>query len=295
MNISCPGSFKTLATIVGNVLSDAPIILRKTSEGSCLYVDSMDPMQVCCIKAQFPLSLQMAEDQNGRVDFTLKMKLFNNILKHVGQNSALEIYQVFGDPKLKIVCTGDDGIRSFEQRTIQADPGDTEFVDINSFMTIHLELSTLKSFLRAAKDLRCEEIAMIVERTNNGEEVGAHRYFTLQMRGDEGVSSSWTYQSSAAAAPEASSADVFMADEDRTGEKMDVYRRLSEEKKLAEVYNSTFPTDFLVNFTRGIDRNIISLSVGKDSPLILNYELGPEGAEVQYILAPQVDDADMED
>ena len=137
---------------------------------------------------------------------------------------------------------------------------------------------------------------MVVERTNDGE-VGAHRYFTLQMRGEEGVSSSWTYQSSAAADPEASSSssDVFMADEDRTGETMDVYRRLSEEKKLAEVYNSTFPTDFLVNFTRGIDRNIISLSVGKDSPLILNYELGPEGAEVQYILAPQVDDADMED
>ena len=287
MVFSSPGPFKTLSNIISHVLIDAPFILRQTPEGGgCCFIDSMDPNQVCCIKAQYPVDAVINGDTD-RYDFSVQMKTFNGILRQIHANSALEIFQEEGKTEITIESHDADGLRSFTLRTLQNDPRDTEFMDITSMITIHLHLGKFKTFLKAAKDLKCDEITMVVDELP-GE--NTTRYFTLIMHGDEGVSGQYTYQSSSRSDNDSG---VFIADDD-IGMDTDEFVRLRDGNYLTKVYEETFATEYLTRFTKGMDKNMISLAVGKDSPLIINYSLGIKGAEVQFILAPQMRDDDEE-
>ena len=285
MMFSNPGPFKTLAGIIANILIDAPFILRTTEDGGYVFIDSMDPNQVCCIKAQYPVNATI-EGDSDRQDFSVQMKTFNSILKQIHATSALEIYQEANKSEITIESHGQDGLRSFKLRTLQNEPKDTEFLDITSMITIHLDLSKFKTFLKAAKDLKCDEITMIVHELPGNSSV---RYFTMVMRGDEGVSGQYTYQSSSK-----SSQGVFIAEDEDDGMDTDEFVDLRNAGTLNKVYEETFACDYLLRFTKGMEKNMISLAVGKDTPLIINYSLGIKGAEVQFILAPQMQDEEDE-
>ena len=282
VQITNPHSFKSLCDIVANVLIHTHFHLVQGPTFVGLKVDSIDPSMTCMVKARFACEVLRAEDVDSTdMNFCVRMRTLNTLLKHVTSQHVLRIVRCTGSPNLVMrACDKNDLTISieFNLNTLDEPIRTVGLNNIDTRYTVEIDLGMFKSICKMCKDIKSTIIGFRITATTAAGGEKKDVFFTVRSQGDEaGVS--YTF-----ASPPPKRGSVGMGvgvgkgiggggsghgsgsgDGSGSGEQPMYIRpqkrlRASQTRRDAEqlLYDEIFPTEYLNLFMKSMERQMIT-------------------------------------
>jgi len=267
--IASPSVFRNAIEIVSNTLVCATFYVEKDENKGHVYlrVDSMDPSSVSAVK----LRMQLTGTVVAPTSFTVKLKMMLALLKSSPQHEALELYREKDADTVFLRSVGLDQ-ETFELKTLDETYEPVAISDIQgTFYSIEFDTPRIKTIARLAQTIRAETLRIRVHAPANG--TGGFIILKIDASGDE-ANATWTYQSS----QDFSASERYqlcMSSDDKLDD------------KLIEIYDRSFSVAYISSFVKAMDRSTIVMTLGGNSPLIIEYFLGLEESDIRFLLAPK--------
>ena len=272
---------RTLVDVVGNILTrvNFRIMYDVSKKTHFLCIDSIDPQHVCMIQAR----LVCERDDGGQEDITfcLESGVLNTCLKSVPSHYSLDLrkYSNSANIQLKAYETvSNSHTQTFELSTLVDDSETMQLTDMTYTFTIEIDLSTLRQIVKMSMSLRATQIDMIVNQP--ADPTDGRTTFTIASTGDATQSHNFN---SATIKENDSNSCVIRAATDTMAPEGEIVDMLQK-------YKDTFSAQYLNFFLKSMERQIITMKLSQDKPLILHYPLGAQMSYICFVLAPQVTD-----
>ena len=275
---------RTMIEVVGNILTRVNLRLTREKNGaSFMCIDSIDPQHVCMIQAR--LICEKMTDLPSDTDFCVESNILNMCLKGIPSHYSLDIYKLKDVPDIHINAyesLSNSHQLKFTIPTLVDDSESMQLSDMSYNYTIEIDLGTLRQIIKMSMQLRAQEIEMIVREPNNTEADILRTVFTIGAHGDAHQEHSFfsaTVQESGA-----ENTRIIRAATDATGPDA------PSDQRLVDKYHDSFSCQYLNFFLKSMERQIITMKLSQDKPLILHYPLGAEKSYICFVLAPKTPD-----
>ena len=276
---------RTMIEVVGNILTRINLRLIKDEATGRFFlcIDSIDPQHVCMIQAR--LNCEKVTDLHETVDFCIDSNLLNLCLKGIPTHYSLDI--------MKRRDTADIHIRAYETLsnshqmffkipTIVDDSETMQLNDMSYKYTIEIDLGTLRQIVKMSTSLRASEIALSVKEPKNDSQPISRTAFTIGASGD--AQQEHTFFSATMQEDDEHNKVIRAATDASSPEGR-------ENEELVTTYTDAFSSSYLNLFLKSMERQIITMKLSKDKPLILHYELGADKSYICFVLAPRQEES----
>ena len=274
---------RTLVDVVGNILNrvNFRIVYDTKKNVYFLCIDSIDPQHVCMIQAR--LSCEKTVNLTGSEMFCVDTNILNTLLKNVPAHYSLDL--------IKRTDSADIHMRTYESlsnshethyilSTLHDESETMQLSDMSYKYTIEIDLRTLRQIVKMSTQLRANQIEFSVKEPSRNKQEISRTTFSISSVGD----ASQEHRFNSATVTESGSETetcVIRAATDATGpETVD-----GEEMDIK--YTDSFSTQYLNFFLKSMERQIITMKLSQDKPLILHYPLGADRSYICFVLAPK--------
>lgn len=276
---------RTLVDVVGNILTRVNFRINYDTKKNVYFlcIDSIDPQHVCMIQAR--LTCEKVFNLQGTETFCVDTNILNTLLKNVPAHYSLDLCKLKGSADIKM-RTYESLSNSHETHytlpTLVDDSETMQLSDMSYKYTIEIDLGTLRQIVKMSGALRANHIEFSVKEpsdTKRGIQT-SRTTFSISSNGDAAQEHRFNSATVTEAGTEAQTC-VIRAATDSTGpetidgEKMDIK------------YSDSFSTQYLNHFLKSMERQIITMKLSQDKPLILHYPLGADRSYICFVLAPK--------
>ena len=277
-------SLRQLASIIGSVLKHVEFTLtpHPTLEQTViLSVDSIDPGNVCMVQSRLTCTGTL---EASSVSFCVDTKTLNTCLRNVKTNHAIELCQYRGtsDVHMNCILVQMDGScaptdLSFQLSTLDVT---SETIDLDSLdydYVMHINMPQMKSVLKLAKDLACTSIRM---RVLTEGQTQSTQTILLEVSGKGDAAFTRLFVSSVVNTEGGNDSHAMK----------DVEAGQIDPKSMHVVSAQNYKLEYMIDFLKNMDQQMLTMKMGKELPILLHYDLGVEGSFVRFVMAPNVDD-----
>ncbi len=279
---------RTLIDVVGGILQRINLRVKYDERRKVhfLCIDSIDPSHICMIQAR--LLCEKTHNLTEDVSFCVEEKIFNLIMKHIPNHYSVDFEKRRDSADIHVrgyETLSNSHQTHFEMRTLVDDGEIMHLNDIEYKHQIEMDLSLLRQIVKMSKSLNSEQLEFIVKKPKNDENERILRtVFTIASRGDA-VQSHKFYSATVAENPRDKEGPcIIRAATDSTGPECE------DEADMAVVYSDAFANEYLSNFLKNMERQIITMKLSQDKPLIVHYPLGADKSYICFVLAPKTAD-----
>lgn len=274
---------RTLVDVVGNILNRVNFRINHDAKKGIYFlcIDSIDPQHVCMIQAR--LTCEKTYNLTGDEMFCVDTNILNTLLKNVPPHYSLDL--------IKKSSSADIHMRTYESlsnshethyvlSTLVDESETMQLSDMSYKYTIEIDLGTLRQIVKMSTQLRASDIEFSVKEPSDSTKGVSRTTFSICSHGD----ATQEHRFNSATVTEPGSEEqtcVIRAATDATGpdtvdgEEMDVK------------YVDAFSTQYLNYFLKSMERQIITMKLSQDKPLILHYPLGADRSYICFVLAPK--------
>lgn len=277
---------RTLVDVVGNILNRVNFrIMHDTKKNTFfLCIDSIDPQHVCMIQAR--LSCEKIYNLKGDESFCVDTNILNTLLKNVPAHYSLDLVKNTSSPDIHM-RTYESLSNSHETHyilsTLVDDSESMQLTDMEYKYTIEIDLGTLRQIVKMSQALRANHIEFSVKEPYDSTKNVSRTTFSIASRGD--ACQEHRFNSATVTEPgNESQTCIIRAATDSTGPEID------DSEQLEKKYNDAFSTQYLNYFLKSMERQIITMKLSQDKPLILHYPLGADRSYICFVLAPKTND-----
>jgi len=276
---------RTLVDVVGNILTRVNFRLMYDARKDChfLCIDSIDPQHVCMIQAR--LTCEKVVNLVGDETFCVDTSILNTLLKNVPSHYSLDL--------IKKKSSADIYMRTYESlsnshethyilSTLVDDSETMQLTDIEYKYVIEIDLGTLRQIVKMSQALRASHVEFSVKEPETSNRGVSRTTFSIASRGD--ATQEHRFNSATVTENNESQTTVIRAATDSTGPE-EVCGEIMEKK-----YSDSFSTQYLNYFLKSMERQIITMKLSQDKPLILHYPLGADRSYICFVLAPKTSD-----
>lgn len=272
---------RTLVEVVGNILTriNFRITWDDKRDQHFLCIDSIDPQHVCMIQAR--LVCEKTDKLHRDVDFCVDSNILNLILKSVPTHYSLDLekHTDSADIRLSAYETLSNSHHTvFELPTLVDDSETMQLTDMSYKYTIEIDLGTLRQIVKMSMSLRAGQLEFSVKKPVDKKASVLRTTFTIASRGD--AVQSHNFHSATVAEGSASDTYVIRAATDSTAPE-------TSDDKSETVYSDAFSAQYLNLFLKSMERQIITMKLSQDKPLIVHYPLGADRSYICFVLAPK--------
>jgi hypothetical protein len=276
---------RTMIEVVGNILTRINLRLSKSKETDAhfLCIDSIDPQHVCMIQARLNCEKVFGLTDEVNADFCVDSNLFNLCLKGTAQHYSIDIYKKKDNPDIHIRAyeTLSNSHQTFFKLPTLLDDSETmQLTDMSYKFTIEIDLGTLRQIVKMSQNLKAQQIDMTVKEPQEKKSGVLRTVFTIGANGDAHHEHSFL----SATVQESNETDenrVIRAATDATGPSENANDNLEIK------YSDSFSTQYLNFFLKSMERQIITMKLSQNKPLILHYPLGADKSYICFVLAPK--------
>jgi hypothetical protein len=279
---------RTMSEVVGNILTNINFRLTNKDGVCMLCVDSIDPQQVCMVQARLSCETVVGLRPGEVVDFCVNSKLLNLCLQGVPPHCSIDVSKRRGSPDIHVrayeapTCSYET---VFTLPTLIDESETMQLSDMSYEYTVEIDLGTLRQIVKMSQSLQAKHINLSVGETAARAADGVRtRIFTIGATGD--------------AKQEHAFASVLQDSCDQSDTR--IIRAVTDASavpamsraKLEHKYADSFSTTYLNQFLSKMERQVITMKLSNDQPLVLHYPLSADASRVIFVLAPKNDDAD---
>jgi hypothetical protein len=282
---------RTLADVVGNILTSINFRITYDQKRAVhfLCIDSIDPQHVCMIQARLLCEkveniATTGEDQYFCVDSSL----INLVLKNVAQHYSIDIvkYSDSADIHINAYETLSNSHHTHYVLPTLVDAGETmKLKDQNYKYTVEIDLGMLRQIVKMGMAFHSQDLNLKV-RVSDPSDVATNKIsrttFTIASKGDAYQAHNFhsATVSDGAGGGEQQDSYVIRAVTDSTAPE-------SECMNTVPVYSDTFSASYLNLFLKSMERQIITMKLSQDRPLLVHYPLGADKSYICFVLAPK--------
>lgn len=294
-------AFKAFCENIATVLKEGVFEVVKTDKFEGIMVEAMDKSRVCMVQGR--LTGVVTYGKVGEYQFCVNMTNIITSLRNAHPQHFLELY-ILEDSTDVVLRVFEPQVRSygpvFKLKTLDTRTEKIFLDTLHYSMFIEVDLGTFRNAIKTARDHKADTVMLRVLRPPPGESAapsdpeGQQRhtvFFVIQYRSDE-VECTFPFRSSTETlegkpgAPQT----IRTIEDDSAGDGCE--GEMQQNFDAYEVlYSARFSIEYLIVFTKNMERHSLTLRVSKKIPLILDYPLG--GGEtnwIRFVLAPRVDD-----
>jgi len=274
---------RTLVDVVGNILNRVNFRINYDSKKDVYFlcIDSIDPHHVCMIQAR--LTCEKIYNLKGTEMFCVDTNVLNTLLKNVPAHYSLDL--------IKKSSSADIHMRTYESlsnshethyilSTLHDESETMQLSEMSYKYTIEIDLGTLRQIVKMSTQLRATQIEFSVKEPSNDKKGVSRTTFSISSTGD--ATQEHRFNSATVTEPgNETETCVIRAATDATGpDTID-----GEEMNIK--YTDSFSTQYLNYFLKSMERQIITMKLSQDKPLILHYPLGADRSYICFVLAPK--------
>lgn len=277
---------RTLVEVVSNILTrvNFRLIFDQKRNMHFLCIDSIDPQHVCMIQAR--LICEKTVNITDEVDFCVDSGILNLILKSIPSHYSIDLMRSRSSADIHIKAyetLSNSHQTNFEIPTLVDDSESMKLSDMEYKYIIEIDLGTLRQIVKMTMSLRANQLELSVRKPkdDSGGKV-VRTTFTIGSSGDARQAHNF-HSATVSEGGERGDTYVIRAATDSTapdGGGLD-------DSEL--VYSDMFSAQYLNFFLKSMERQIITMKLAKDKPLIVHYPLGAEKSYICFVLAPKSD------
>lgn len=276
---------RTLVEVVGNILTriNFRITYDEKRDTYCLCIDSIDPQHVCMIQAR--LVCEKTVNVNHEIDFCVDSNILNLILKSVPSHYSLDLEKHSDSADVRICAyetLSNSHFTNFELPTLVDDSETMQLTDMSYKYTIEIDLGTLRQIVKMSMSLRANQMDFSVREPSDNTARVLRTTFTISSHGD--ATQSHNFHSATVAQGLSNDTYVIRAATDSTAPES------IDDDKTTVVYKDAFSAQYLNLFLKSMERQIITMKLSQDKPLIVHYPLGADRSYICFVLAPKTSD-----
>jgi DNA polymerase III sliding clamp (beta) subunit (PCNA family) len=265
-------NFRTLVEVVSNTLHQINFKIKKEDESCFLCVDSIDTEHVCMVQARlFCEGIKLEES----IDFCVDSSILSPILKNIPPHYALDLEKYSNCADVHLISHETLSNSHHTRYELPTQVNETDTVNLSEMeykYTIEIELSCLRQIVKMATLLHSSTLTFTIREKRTDDVV--HTSLNILSQGQ--ATQSHTFFS-------ASSSDdcqLIRAASDSGAPSV-------REEEMDVVFKDSFSAKYLLDFLKSMERQVVTLRLSEDKPLILNYSLGAEESYVSFVLAPK--------
>ena len=273
-------SLRSLVDVVCNILTRINIRMRYDSEKEIyqLCIDSIDPRHVCMIQAR--LVVEKSSNTNENIEFCIDSALFNNCLKSIPPHYSLDIKKSNTNADI-VICAYESLSNShsleFRLNTLVDEEQVTQLTDMTYRYTVEIDLCTLRQIVKMSQTLKSDSIELSIEEPCESEKSTNHMLFAIRANGEAQLKHSFH---SATIKETSSNECVIRAVTDSASSE-------TTNCDMTLKYSASFSSQYVNLFLKSMERQVITMKLSEDKPLILFYPLGGENSHICFVLAPK--------
>lgn len=274
---------RTLVDVVGNILNRVNFRINYDNKKDVYFlcIDSIDPQHVCMIQAR--LSCEKIFNLKGTEMFCVDTNILNTLLKNVPAHYSLDL--------IKKTNSADIHMRTYESlsnshethyilSTLHDESETMQLSDMSYKYTIEIDLGTLRQIVKMSTQLRANQIEFSVKEPMENRKGVSRTTFSISSSGD--ATQEHRFNSATVTEPGTETETcVIRAATDATGPET------VDGEKMNIKYSDSFSTQYLNYFLKSMERQIITMKLSQDKPLILHYPLGADRSYICFVLAPK--------
>jgi hypothetical protein len=310
----CATAIRTLSDVIANMLETVDVQVICEPDGfQGVKVESIDSKQVSLVIAQLRADVRI---DNGleKVTFCINTKTFNTCVRSTQSHFSISLETVPGSSSVRLTAfetLSNTSITRFVLPTLMSEFDAMQLKDMYYKYHIDMETATLKGIVRMCLALQGETLtfkimqpaaralqrgkllrgagaadvatAAVVDEAVPGPADSRHKVLVISSNGSceqEHTFYSLSEDSDDAAAV---TATTMCSSADVGGARID-------DDAFDVMYEERFGAKHLSEFLKAIDKNVVTLRMTRDKPLIVNHKFGLENSYVCLATAPQVDD-----
>ena len=279
---------RTLVEVVTNILTRVNLRLIYDSKRQMhfLCIDSIDPQHVCMIQAR--LICENTTNVSDEVSFCVDSGILNLILKSIPSHYSIDMekHSTSADVRINAYETlSNSHHTNFELPTLVDESETMKLSDMEYKYVIEIDLSTLRQIVKMSMALRANQLDFTVRKPKSAAGAGVVRTtFTIGSRGDAMQAHSF-HSATVAETNGDNETYVIRAATDSTAPEV------GESDDSEIVYSDMFSAQYLNFFLKSMERQMITMKLAKEKPLIVHYPLGAEKSYICFVLAPKTNDA----
>lgn len=274
---------RTLVEVVGNILTriNFRITYDTKRETHFLCIDSIDPQHVCMIQARLICEKTYHMDDRD-VDFCVDSNILNLILKNIPTHYSIDMEKRKDCPDISINAyetLSNSHQTKFDIPTLVDDSETMQLSDMSYKYTIEIDLGTLRQIVKMSMALRANQLEFTVREPSDRNNGVSRTTFVIGSRGD--ATQAHSFHSATVAEGDDQDTYVIRAATDSTAPDA------KEDAATRVVYNDAFSAQYLSFFLKSMERQIITMKLSQDKPLIVHYPLGADKSYICFVLAPK--------
>lgn len=274
---------RTLVEVVSNILTRVNFRLIYDNKRGMhfLCIDSIDPQHVCMIQARLICENTINIDEE--VCFCVDSNILNLILKSIPSHYSIDLekYSSSADIRINAYETlSNSHHTNFELPTLVDDSETMRLSEMEYKYVIEIDLGTLRQIVKMSMQLRANQLDFTVTKPKTTHGGVLRTTFTIGSRGD--AMQAHSFHSATVAEKNTDNSDTFVirAATDSTAPD-------APESENEVVYSDMFSAQYLNFFLKSMERQIITMKLAKEKPLIVHYPLGAEKSYICFVLAPK--------
>ena len=273
---------RTLVDVVCNILTRVNFRINFDEKRDILYlcIDSIDPQHVCMIQARLMCEKTENLCNQREADFCIDSNILNLILKSIPSHYSLDISKHDDSADLKINAyetLSNSHHTEFVLPTLVDDSETMQLTDMNYNYTIEIDLGMLRQIVKMSMQLRAQQLEFVVKEPQSRAAGVLRTTFTIASHGD--ATQSHNFHSSTVTENEGDDGYVIRAATDSTTS--------NPIENTNTVYRDAFSAQYLNFFLKSMERQIITMKLSQDKPLIVHYPLGADKSYICFVLAPK--------
>ena len=295
LRISQANTFKTFMENIASVLGECAFQVVHTPDFQGISVESIDPTRVCLLQGR--LSGDVFTADNVPATFCVRMPPLLAFLRSISPSFFVDMWCAKGATDVSILLF--EPLIGTHQplchiKTLAKSQETCQLDELEFDIFVEIELQIFRTTIKTARDHHADaiKIAVYTPKRAEGFSSGLRTHiFVISYEGDE-TSCEFPFQSSTEMTDDEEDGPTIIKASETTNREFDVLPPLSERNV---IYEGKFGCEPINNFVKNLERTNLTISLGKDRPLLLEYPLGSsigmsskEGKDyIRFICAPR--------
>lgn len=289
-------TLKTFLENIANLLSECNFEVVCNADFQGLSVERLDNSRCCLVQARMSGQVTVATP-GVRHSFCLRMSNLLSCLRNAHPCHFVDIWSPEGSTDV-VLRVHEPQVSSytptFTLRTLAVlDEAEDMMPTMEYELFVEIDLNTFQSVMKTAKNHKADTAEIYVYGLRSRAPDATDpiiTYFVISYTGDE-VSSQFPFQSSTEPPSAAGASGEPLVIRASTSVAED-YEGLPPQDELDTIYSGVFGIEYLFLATRSMERHALTLRLGRDKPLLMEFPLGSGKTDyLRCILAPKFDNS----
>lgn len=267
-----PQTARSMIEVIKEILPEISIDVYKDDTFSGIKIENIDDKRVCIVHVKLSCDVELLDE---KAEFCISVDTLSICMRTVASHYVMDLVKYKGDDDIELTsrdATSGIAVNTCKMHTLCKDSTRAAVNPLDYDYTVQIDLSVFRSIVKISKDLNADNLSFLVYESKTA--AGREILFCLRATGDashEHYFRSIINEDGVICASEETHTSMEMNDDTLQ-------------------YNDQFSVQYLNTFLKSMDRQVLTLRISKDKPLVLLYPLGAADSYVCFVLASKIED-----